>query len=125
MERFTQSAVLRTFLPAKDFALEKQFYQDLGFNLGYDADDMCVFQAGLVSFYLQKYYVKDWAENFMMFLEVTDVDKVYEHLISLDLNLRYQGIRIAEPADEFWGRVRRIITPSGVLWHFETFAQAD
>lgn len=101
MERFTRSTVLRTFLPAKDFKVEQQFYLDLGFTLGYDADDMCVFHAGQVSFYLQKYYVKEWADNFMMFLEVTDVDKAYEHMISLDLNLRYQGIRIAEPVDEF------------------------
>ena len=117
--------ILRTFLPALDYPVEKQFYKDIGFQIGWESEDMCVFNCGTYSFYLQKYYVKEWAENFMIFLEVDDVDHWHEHLELLNLNDNYHGIRITSPIDEDWGRVCRLITPSGVLWHFGTFAKAQ
>jgi len=117
--------ILRTFVPSLDYVVEKQFYKDIGFQLGWEGDDMCVMYVGEQSFYLQRYYVKDWADNFMMFLEVEDVDKWYAHLEMLSLKEKYEGIKMTEPVDELWGRVCRLITPSGVLWHFGTFAEAD
>ena len=57
----------------------------------------------------------------MMFLEVEDVDRWYNFLEDIHLDKRYSGIRYAAPADEFWGRVCRLVTPTGVLWHYGKF----
>ena len=121
MKTIPGSGLIRTFLPAKDFVVEKQFYHDLGFTLGYDAADLCVFYSGNYSFYLQDYYVKDWADNFMMFMEVKDLDSAYHHMLALNLKVKYPTIRITKPEKEHWGRVFRIITPTGVLWYFGEF----
>lgn len=116
-----QTFRLRTFVPAKDFELELRFYKQLGFTVTYNDGDLAVMNIGLQSFYLQKYYVKEWAENFMLFLEVSDVDGWYAEMRALHLEEQFEGIRFAEPKEEDWGRVCRIVTPSGVLWHFGKF----
>ena len=117
----TRTGILRTFVPSLDYEVEKKFYKDIGFQIGWEGEDMCVMNVREQSFYLQRYYVKDWADNFMMFLEVGDVDVWHNHLESLNLKEHYEGVRMTAPVDEFWGRVCRLITPSGVLWHFGTF----
>ncbi|HEY6373287.1 MAG TPA: hypothetical protein VIX37_22110 [Candidatus Sulfotelmatobacter sp.] len=63
----------RPFIPAKDFALSKNFYETLGFEKLLDGD-VAIFRAGSSGFILQPYYQKDWAENFMMQLIVDDLD---------------------------------------------------
>ncbi|NNF35760.1 MAG: glyoxalase [Saprospiraceae bacterium] len=125
MLQINTMGIMRTFVPSLDYETEKQFYKDIGFQLGWEGDDMCVMHAGEQSFYLQRYYIKDWADNFMMFLEVKDVDKWYAHLIDQNLKEQYEGVKMTEPVNEFWGKVCRLITPTGVLWHFGTFAEAD
>jgi len=59
----------RPFLPTKDFDLSKQFYETLGFTKLLDGE-VAIFRIGASSFVLQKYYQKQWAENFMMQLMV-------------------------------------------------------
>ncbi len=117
----TSMGIMRTFVPSLDYEIEKQFYKDIGFQIGWEGDDICVMNVASQSFNLQKYYVKDWADNFMMFLEVKNVDEWYAFLKELKLQERYEGIRMAPPVDENWGRVCRLITPTGVLWHFGSF----
>ena len=119
-----ETGVIRTFVPAKDFKTEQKFYKDLGFEAGYSDDGLTVYHKGNFSFYLQNYYKKEWAENFMMFMEVKNVDDWYAHLRSLELENKFDGIRFVDPVDEHWGRVCRLITPSGVLWHFATFKES-
>lgn len=115
------TGTLRAFVPAKEYSLERAFYSDLGFKEFYINDTLTIFKIGDFSFYLQNYYHKGWAENFMMFLEVSDVDQWYLHITQLNLEGSFPGIRFIEPVDEDWGRVCRLVTPSGVLWHFGKF----
>ncbi len=63
----------RPFLPAKDFETSREFYEVLGFSKLLDGD-VAVFGVGPSAFILQRYYQKDWAENFMMQLMVEDLD---------------------------------------------------
>ena len=65
---------LKAFVPAKDFELSKQFYQDVGFTLASDSDGIAYFHRENVSFLLQNFYVKEFADNFMMHLLVESVD---------------------------------------------------
>ena len=75
----------RPFLPGKDFDLSKRFYDALGFKKTLDGDDVAIYEIGTGGFLLQKFYVKDWAENFMMQLMVDDLDAWWAHIQSLDL----------------------------------------
>ena len=69
----------RPFLPARDFAQSQRFYEALGFVKELDAADVAIYRMGASSFLLQKYYQKEWAENFMMQLMVDDLDAWWSH----------------------------------------------
>ncbi len=68
-----QVLALRPFVPAKDFALSKRFYQALGFALTHDAEDIAFLKLGGFSFILQDFYVQAAAENMMLQMLVRDV----------------------------------------------------
>ena len=109
--------VARAFLPSRDFALSKRFYEALGFEKLLDAD-VAIFRVGRGEFLLQARYQKDWAENCMMQLMVDDLDQWWSHIQSLDLPGRFGVARPSPPALQPWGlRVAYVVDPSGVLWH--------
>lgn len=109
----------RTFLPAKDFETSKRFYSDLGFELRSLGPDLAHVGLGPHAFLLQAYYVKEWAENFMMHVVVTNLNGWWEHIASLDLESRYSVRPPRPPKLERWGlNVAYVFDPTGVLWHF-------
>lgn len=112
---------LRTFVPSKDYQVSREFYKKLGCEETYYSEELAVFQIGDFSFYLQNFYNKTLAENFMMFLEVENVDKFWEYLESLNLKKDFPKIHLRAPQTEDWGRECILIDPTGVLWHFATF----
>lgn len=107
---------IKAFVPAKDFELSKRFYADLGFELAWSSDDMAYFHAGGASFLLQRFYVKEHADNFMMHMLVEDVESWWRHVTSNQLGEKY-GVRVLPPADQPWGiRDFTVDDPTGVLW---------
>ncbi len=111
----TESA--RPFLPTKDFELSKRFYEALGFTKQLDGE-VAIFKIGTSSFILQRFFQKEWAENFMMQLMVDDLDSWWAHVASLDLPKRFDVPAPKPPAVQPWGlRVAYVVDPSGVLWH--------
>ena len=76
---------IRTFIGAKNFEESRTFYKELGFREVVISDEMSYFEAfsrikGELGFYLQKYYVEQWVNNSMIFLEVDNVDRYWEEL---------------------------------------------
>lgn len=111
---------MRTFIGAKDFELSRQFYKDLGFQEKEVSKDMCYFRTDGLGFYLQDYYVRDWINNSMIFLEVDDVERYWKELMELNLKDKYNVDLI--PVREYdWGKECYLHDPSGVLWHFGEF----
>ena len=109
---------LNAFVPAKDFALSKQFYQDLGFELAWSNNDIASFKIASFSFLLQRFYVKEHSENFMMSLTVDDADSWWKHFEQIGLRKKYPHIMLKPPAMQPWGiRVLYVSDPTGVLWH--------
>lgn len=107
----------RPFMPAKDFDLSKRFYEAIGFEKVLDSE-VAIFNAGSGGFILQRYYQKDWAENFMMQLMVDDLDAWWAHISALDLPGKFGVTAPKPPAMQPWGlRISYIVDPSGVLWH--------
>ena len=54
---------IKAFVPARDFALSKQFYEDLGFTIAGSEDDIAYLRCGDCSFLLQNFYNPEHAGN--------------------------------------------------------------
>ena len=108
---------MRPFVPTKDFELSKQFYEALGFEKVLDGE-VAIFNVASGGFILQRYYQKEWAENFMMQLLVDDLDRWWSHLQTLDVVTRF-GVQAPKPPTmQPWGlRTAYVYDPAGVLWH--------
>jgi hypothetical protein len=115
---------MRPMLPAKDFARSVKFYVDLGFQQRTLTDGLAEMTLGACSFLLQDYYVREWADNLVIHLFVSDLDSWWAHIVALDLPSRY-GVKTRTPQLEGWGvRVAGVIDPSGVLWRFHEVLSA-
>lgn len=122
MNRKYRTKSLRTFIGAKDFQESRMFYKELGYTETIISDDMVLITVNdNLCFYLQDYYVKDWINNFMMFLEVDDVDKCYEDVKARNFDKKYKTVRLSRIKSDSWGREFFLHDPSGVLWHFGQF----
>lgn len=68
---------LKAHIPARDFEVSKQFYQDIGFTLCWSNGGLALLhygphgEHGLPAFLLQDHYVKEFAENLQMHLHVS------------------------------------------------------
>jgi hypothetical protein len=113
---------LRTFIGAKDFEISRRFYNDLGFEESVIDSKMSYFRVNEnCGFYLQDYYVADWVNNSMVFLEVDDLDLCAEELLGKGLEHKYENVRFTGIQTFEWGRECFMHDPAGVLWHFGEF----
>jgi uncharacterized glyoxalase superfamily protein PhnB len=109
---------IKAFIPAKNLAQSVQFYTDLGFKTNWSYEDAAEMEIGSFRFLLQRFYVKDHAENFMMSLNVADADDWWHYIESIGLKQKYPGIMARSPEMQPWGiRVLYLSDPTGVLWH--------
>jgi len=112
---------IRTFIGTANFEESRAFYRDLGFEEIVTSKDMSYFRTGNLGFYLQNYYVKDWVDNSMIFLEVDNVERYWNELQALGLHKKYKNVKLV-PINEYeWGRECFIHDPSNVLWHIGEF----
>ena len=112
---------IRPFIGAKDFALSRSFYRNLGFEESVLFHNMSYFKTGSLGFYLQDAYVKDWIDNSMIFVEVEDVDSYWNQLLALNLTTKYPGVKLIPIRKYDWGKECFLHDPSGILWHFGQF----
>ena len=64
---------IKAFVPARDFALSRRFYEDLGFTTAWSDSDLAYLRCGDCSFLLQNFYHSEHAGNFMMHMLVADL----------------------------------------------------
>ena len=103
---------IRAFIPSKDYQSSKSFYTDLGFSSEYVTDDLTLFESGQCTFFLQRFYNKELAENLMFQLIVLDIEEAFEMA-----NRTQHKIKITPIQQEHWGKVFYLTGPSGELWH--------
>lgn len=115
---------IRSFIGAKDFELSRRFYRDLGFQEIILTSTMSLFKTEQLGFYLQDAFVKDWIDNTMIFLEVEDVARYWDELLTLNLPNKYTGVKLTPIRIEHWGKECFLHDPSGILWHFGEFFQS-
>jgi hypothetical protein len=109
---------LQPFVPSgSNFEASRQFFLELGFTERWNAGDYIGFQRDASQFILQNYHNKDFAENFMINVRISNADEFYREVNEKKLPEKF-GIRIAKPQDQPYGREVNIIDLAGVCWHF-------
>ncbi len=112
-------ADIRFFVPAQDFAVSKAFYIELGWTEQWSDANLALLENGGHRFYLQNYYVKEFAENCMIHISVADAAAWYERISMLVASGRFPDVRVSAPKQEPYGAlVTYVWDPAGVLLHF-------
>jgi Glyoxalase/Bleomycin resistance protein/Dioxygenase superfamily len=109
---------LKVYVPAKDFELSTRFYTALGFKASEGWGGTVDFELDGNRFRLQNYYVKDWADNFMIVMGVDDVDAWHQHVKRIADSGDFGSIRIKAPETVDDSLVLHVVDPSGVLLIF-------
>jgi len=121
-----KSTSIRAFIGAKDFKESRAFYTRLGFEEIILDPKMSYFKVNdKLGFYLQDYYVKDWINNSMLFLEVENLEDCQKDLLEKGLQKQYKNVRLSAIKEEEWGRELFMHDPSGILWHFGEFKKQN
>jgi uncharacterized glyoxalase superfamily protein PhnB len=110
---------LRPFVPARDFAASRAFYEAVGFKATHSDSDIAMLKQGSFSFILQNYYAKEWADNTMVQLLVRDADRWWAaHIDGAKLVADFAVKPPRPPSMQPWGmKVGFLFDPAGVLWH--------
>jgi uncharacterized glyoxalase superfamily protein PhnB len=101
-----------------DFEKAMQFYKEIGFTLDSQSPGFAVFSKDECKFFLQKFQ-NEWLKgNLMMMLEVENLDDWWAMLSSLELEKKYEGVKLTAPQEYPWGvREAQLVDVCGIYWH--------
>jgi hypothetical protein len=109
---------LQPFVPSGDnFEASKQFFIELGFKINWDAGGYAGFEKDGCKFILQHFDNREFAENFMVTVNVDNADEFRKQVVEKKLPEKF-GIRIGEVTNQPFGKEVNIIDIAGVCWHF-------
>jgi hypothetical protein len=109
---------LEPFIPSgSDFEGSKQLFQELGFNIKWDAGDYVGFEKDGCKFILQKYNDKAFAENMMINVRVSNAEEFWKEVNDKQLPEKF-GIKLGKPTAMPYGKEVNLIDIAGVCWHF-------
>ena len=109
---------LAPFVPSgPDFERSRALFRELGFDETWCSDGYAGFRKGGAQFILQHLDAPAFASNFMIRIDVADLDAWWAAVSALDLPSRYPGFRIKPPTVFPWGREVHFIDIAGVCWH--------
>jgi catechol 2,3-dioxygenase-like lactoylglutathione lyase family enzyme len=110
---------MNVYVPAKDFEMSKRFYTALGFELTEAWAGSFDCRLGNSLFRLQNYYVKDWANNFMIMFDVDDASAWYDHVKPLIETGDFGDARVTPPEAVSGDTIiTHVVDPTGVLLIF-------
>jgi len=110
---------IKPFIGSLDFNVSQRFYIAMGWKLKFDDGHLAVLQLGDQRFYLQKYYQREWCENTMLHISVTDAQYWFEHATAVLDSASYGNARVSKPEEQSYGALVTFLwDPAGVLWHF-------
>ena len=113
-----QALSLLPFVPSgKDYDGARRLFAELGFEEQWEHDGYAGFRNGAAQFILQKYDDERFAGNFMVRLNVPDLEAWWQAVALKQLDRKYPGFRITPPKDFPWGREVNFIDPAAVCWH--------
>lgn len=108
---------IRVFIPSKNYEESQSFYHAMGFKMGKVSNDLSIFESENCTFFLQRFYSKEFANNLMLQIAVKDIEEAFELISSIKgFNIKFEPIK-----NEPWGKVVYLWRPSGELWHITEF----
>lgn len=111
-------SALLPFVPSgADYDAARQFFGDVGFEELWENSGYAGFRNGNAQFILQKFDDEKFAANFMIRIDVPNLDEWWETISNKDLPGKYPGVRFNPPANFPWGREVNFIDLAGVCWH--------
>lgn len=111
-------ASLSPFVPSgADYAASRKFFAELGFEELWSSGDCTGFKNGEGQFILQHFADKQFAENYMVSIAVTDLDAWWATIGEKKLDQKFPGVRFNPPKNFPWGREIHFIDLAGVCWH--------
>jgi hypothetical protein len=109
---------LQPFVPSgNNFEGSKQLFQELGFSITWDAGDYIGFEKDGCRFILQKYDNKEFAENFMINVRISNAEEFWKEVQEKRLADTF-GVRVSPPTKQAYGKEVNLIDLAGVCWHF-------
>ena len=117
MSSLSASSLLPFVPSGSDYEASRRLFGALGFEELWEHGGHAGYRSGGAQFILQKYDVKAFAENFMVRLNVPDLEQWWQTISSLHLEQTYPGFRIKPPTDFPWGQEVHFIDLAGVCWH--------
>lgn len=106
---------IKAFIPTTEYALCKQFYQDLGFRLASDGGGIAYFSIEHCSFLLQQ-VTPDHMHAQMMHLLVENIEDWYQQIKQKQLHKHY-GTDVSTLITQPWGMREFILKdPTGTIW---------
>ena len=109
---------LAPFVPSGNkYEESKQLFQELGFNLNWEQGDLAGFGRDGCFFILQRFELREFAENFMLSVRIDNVKEFHEMVIGKKLVDRF-GIRVGNVSQQPYGKEVNITDIAGVCWHF-------
>jgi hypothetical protein len=76
-----------------------------------------------LGFYLQKAFVKDCADNPILFLEVENLEAYFNTIQEKNLTTKYKKVKLSKIVHNDWGKEFFLRDPSAILWHFGSFKE--
>ena len=114
---------LLPFVPSgEDYEGSRRLFADLGFEEIWENDGYADFRNGPAQFILQSFDDEKFAGNFMVRLNVPDLDLWWDEVSRRKLQEKYPKFRVKPPLEFPWGREVHFIDLAGVCWHV---GQAD
>jgi len=109
---------LLPFVPSgSDYDASRRLFAELGFEEVWENSGYAGFRNGNAQFILQNFNDQKFAENFMVRINVANLDAWWTAVSGLELPMKYPGLRINPPANFPWGREVNFIDLAGVCWH--------
>jgi len=113
---------IRIFIPSLDFEQSLRFYTLLGWKLKYKDDRLAELELADSRFWLQNFYVKAWANNFMFQVSVEDATAWHAHVSKVLEEENFDNARLNPPKKEDYGAITTPVwDPSGVLIYFSQY----
>jgi hypothetical protein len=109
---------LEPFVPSgDDFEKSKEFFQELGFKINWDAGDYIGFERDGCKFILQNFANSAFAQNFMLSIRISNVEELWKDVTARKLSEKF-AVKISKPIQQPYGKEVNIIDIAGVCWHF-------
>ncbi len=112
---------LSPFVPSgKDYEASRRLFRELGFEELWESHGYAGFRNGDARFILQRFDNDAFAQNFMIRIDVPDLDAWWAAVSAKKLEQAFPGFRSKPPTDFPWGREVNFIDLAGVCWHVGT-----